>query len=93
MILGFSYLEFHNILRQRSRLVREDVFDLSEFFVQIRSPSQGESPRWLVIHFVVPVNKICLKLTMKHGFRKLVFLLKLPYTFLKDFFYPSFFDT
>ena len=49
-------VERHHILCQSAGLVREDVLDLSEFFIQRRCPRLRRSVGRSVVHLVVPVD-------------------------------------
>lgn len=52
-----ALVEGHDVLRQRSRLVAEDVFDLAQFLVERGGPGLGRGVALGVIHLPVPVDE------------------------------------
>lgn len=50
-----TLVESHDVLRQSSRLVAEDVLDLSELLVECGGPRLGRGVTLGVIHLPVPV--------------------------------------
>lgn len=55
-----TLVERHDVLRERARLVREDVLDHAELLVQVRGPGHGRRVRLLVVHVDVHVDEGCL---------------------------------
>lgn len=51
-----ALVECHDVLRQRSRLVRENVLDLTQLLVQCRRPRFGVGLRHVIVHLLVPVD-------------------------------------
>ncbi len=59
----------HLVLRQRSRLIREDVLDLSEILVDIEGTALEGSIRGSIVHLPVPVDEVDLnELDDLHGY-------------------------
>lgn len=58
-----TFLKRHDVLRQRSRLIREDVVDLPQLLVQRGGPGLCGCVLLRVIHLQVPVYKIALAQT------------------------------
>lgn len=52
-----TLVERHDVLRERARLVREDVLNLAELLVQRRRARLGVRFRLLVVHLLVPVDQ------------------------------------
>lgn len=52
-----ALVEGHDVLRQGSRLVAEDVFDLAQLLVERGGPGLGRSVVLGVIHLPVPVDE------------------------------------
>lgn len=52
-----ALLELHDVLRERARLVRKDVLDLAEFFIQVRSSGAGRRVRLGMIHFHIIIDE------------------------------------
>lgn len=51
-----AFIECHDVLRQGTGLVAEDIFDLTQLFIQSGGPRLSRSVTLGVIHLPVPVN-------------------------------------
>lgn len=56
-----EFLEFHDILGQSSRLVREDIRHLAKLIVQITRLHSAGEVLLSVVNFNIPCHKQCLK--------------------------------
>lgn len=64
-----TLLELHDVLRQRARLVRKDVLDLAQFFVQVGRASAGRCVRGGVVHLQIIIDESGLWVTSSRNER------------------------
>ena len=56
LFVNGTLIKRHDILRERARLVREDILDLTEFLIERSSACLGRQILLVIVHIDVPID-------------------------------------